>query len=409
MNYIQEQLKTPILGEYDLIVAGGGVAGVCAAVTAKRAGISRVLLLEKSIQFGGLATHGLISLFEPICDGKGHKVTYGMAEELMQLCMRYGPDTLPEEWRGDPDEISIGSARYKTFYSPAIFTLVLDEFVESAGVEVLFDTQVVQPIMSGKRCDGLIVENKTGRGCYLAEAVIDATGDADILYRAGVPCVVGKNYLTHLSYKADLFTMKNAVDSNNVFKSRIWNMLGADPSGKGHPEWAPMLSGTTAEEITQFVKMGRKLLFDDIREDDRWTRDVTVLPTMPQLRTTRHIVGAYTVGNGDVNRRFEDSVGSIPDFWAPGDCYEIPYRALYHPEYPNLWTAGRSVAADDWAWVILRVIPGVACSGQAAGMAAAMCIKQKKTAAELSSDELIHALKEQGIRQHAPFVADDMK
>ena len=73
MQVFHEQLNTAVLGEYDIIVAGGGVAGVCAAVAARRAGIKRVLLLEKGILFGGLATQGLISLYEPICDGKGIK------------------------------------------------------------------------------------------------------------------------------------------------------------------------------------------------------------------------------------------------------------------------------------------------------------------------------------------------
>ena len=69
MKTFTETLTTPIWGDYDIIVAGGGIAGVCAAVAAKRTGASRVLLLEKGILLGGLATQGLIALYEPICDG----------------------------------------------------------------------------------------------------------------------------------------------------------------------------------------------------------------------------------------------------------------------------------------------------------------------------------------------------
>lgn len=258
MQVFHEQLNTAVLGEYDIIVAGGGVAGVCAAVAARRAGIKRVLLLEKSILFGGLATQGLISLYEPICDGKGHKIIYGMGAELMKLCMRYGPDVLPEQWRDDPDTASPDGGKYKTFFSPAMFAMALDEFVLDAGVEILFDTQVVAPVMEQKQCVGLLVENKGGRGLYRARAVIDATGDADIFCRAGAPCVTGQNYMTYLAYRADMESAASALSEKNIIHARKWTLLGSGPRGNGHPEGVPLISGTTAEDVTQYVLTGRK-------------------------------------------------------------------------------------------------------------------------------------------------------
>lgn len=400
MAVIEERLETPVFGEYDVIVAGGGVAGVCAAVAAKRAGAGRVLLLEKGVLLGGLATQGLIALYEPLCDGRGRKITFGMAAELMQLCMRYGPDTLPEAWRGDPDTAPPESGRYRSFYSPAIFALALDAFVQDAGVELLLDTQAVRPVMEGRRCAGLVVENKTGRGFYGARAVIDTTGDADLFYRAGAPCVAGKNFLTCVAYRADMDALRDALSEGSILKARRWTRLGAGPRGKGHPEGAPMLSGTTAEEVTQFVLAGRRMLLDSLRKEDRFRRDISALPAMAQFRTTRHIDGAYTIQDSDACRELVDSVGVIPDFTQADRWHELPYRALYHPDYPNLWTAGRTAAAEGWAWSVIRVIPGAACSGQAAGMAAALSLRHGETAATLPPRRLIDALRAEGVRPH---------
>lgn len=101
-NYIEEYGKVPLKGEYDVIVAGAGVAGVAAALSAKRMG-KTVLLIEKSLTLGGLATLGLINLFVPMCNGRGKQIIYGMAEELLRESIKYGYDTIPADWLdGEP-------------------------------------------------------------------------------------------------------------------------------------------------------------------------------------------------------------------------------------------------------------------------------------------------------------------
>ena len=95
---ICESLQTPVLGEYDVVVCGGGVAGLAAAVAAQRHGAS-VLVLEKSIVLGGLATHGLISWYEPLCNGHGKRIMNGMAYELLRIAIRDSYDSLADEWK----------------------------------------------------------------------------------------------------------------------------------------------------------------------------------------------------------------------------------------------------------------------------------------------------------------------
>ena len=95
VNHIEYTQSIPVAKEHDVAVAGGGLGGVAAALAARRAGKS-VLLVEKSTILGGLATLGLINFFVPMCDGNGHAVIRGLCWELLELSIRYGYDTLPE-------------------------------------------------------------------------------------------------------------------------------------------------------------------------------------------------------------------------------------------------------------------------------------------------------------------------
>lgn len=394
---IKEVLETPLYGEYDVIVCGGGVSGLAAAVSASRMGAG-VLLLEKNVILGGLATVGLISWYEPICDGQGNQVMYGMAEELLELSIKYGFNSLPEEWKRNPGEKN--RKRYATYFSPSLFAMALDEWVLESGVKILLDTAVVSVVMEENICKGVIVENKTGRCFYSGKIIIDATGDADVLYRAGVPCICGKNYLTYIAYRTDLDKCMNAATSKKIRNSRVWASVGSNLWGKGHPDDFPLLSGVTAREVTDFVLAGRKMLFDEIKAEPGFERDITVLPNMAQFRTTRRLSGAYELTGEDRGMYFADSIGVVCDFTKPGHLYELPYRILYHEQYGNLLTAGRSVSSSGWAWHITRVIPVAVATGQAAGVAAALCVKYNKKICEVDAGVMQNHLLEKNVRIH---------
>lgn len=399
MQYINESYKTPCRGEYDIIICGGGVAGLAAAVSAKRAGAGRVLLLEKSVLLGGLATIGLIAWYEPICDGCGNKLIYGMASELVQLSKKYGPSRYPAEWQSDPDHIDT-KKRYAGHYSPTFFSMALDQWLLDAGVELLLDTVVVQPIMEAGACRGVVVENKTGRSFYAAKAVIDTTGDLDIFSRAGAPTKLGKNFMTYMGYRTDSGTLARVAESGNFIDARKWMYYGSDLWGKGHPEGMPTFSGTTAEEITQFVLAGRKGLLEKCAAEAPESRDISVLPAMPQFRKTRRLCGAYTLTEQDKGVHFEDSIGCVCDFAHAGELYELPYRILYHPGYGNLFTAGRTVSSDGWAWEVTRVIPVAVLTGEVAGLAAAMLCRNGCAAKDIPVAQLQQKLQQRGIILH---------
>ncbi|MBR2402529.1 MAG: FAD-dependent oxidoreductase [Lachnospiraceae bacterium] len=188
MNMNLQGKEPAYKGRYDVIVAGGGIAGVAAAVSASRNG-AKTLLIEKGVNLGGLATMGLISLYEPLCDGKGNQMIYGIAEELIKLSVRYGFDNLHPKWGGSGHN-KPKNDRYNTRFSPGVFSIALDDYVLKNGVKILFDTLVTYPVMEGGKCIGVVVENVNGREYYEAGAVVDATGNASVMHRCRSPLTI---------------------------------------------------------------------------------------------------------------------------------------------------------------------------------------------------------------------------
>jgi len=399
MNNIIEKIEVPVMKKYDVIVAGGGVAGVAAALAARRQGKS-VLLLEKSMMLGGLATLGLINLFVPMCNGRGKRIIYGMVSEFIELATKYGWKVVPKEWgNGEPEKPT--NVRYSVRYSPYIFALALTEQVVKEGIDLYFDTIASSPVMDGNYCKGIIVENKSGRQFFEGRVIIDTTGDANILFRAGVPTIQGKNYFTYIAKAIDIEHCKKAIESNRIEKA-IYNVSGGNANlyGKNHPEGMEYYTGTTAESVSNFIIRNQLELLRKIKNDAKESREIVTLPGMAQFRTTRCIKGDYILEETDFYKHFDDSVCAINDFERPDYLLEVPYRTMIRKGFDNLITAGRSVSGKGYAWDCLRVIPPAILTGQAAGLAAVQAIDTKKAIYEINITELQEKLKKQGVMIH---------
>ena len=403
MAYIQFSEQIPERSGYDVIVAGAGVAGVAAALSARRAGKS-VLLLEKAIQLGGLATIGLINFFVPMCNGRGTQIIKGMCDEFIDLSIKDGYDTLPEEWKERKDHpTKEKSVRFATQYSHTIFAMALTELVVKEGITLLMDCQASQPVMEGTHCKGMIVQSKAGREYYPCRVLIDTTGDSDLLYRAGMPTVLGKNYFTYAGYRVDLENCKQAIESGNI--RRLYHDFGGGTInlyGDKQPEGVPLYHGVTPEDITDYVVRNQLLTMEKLRAEntDRFSRDLAVLPAMPQLRTTRRIDGDFTLSTSDAFKHFDDSICTINDFDRSDYLFEVPYRTLTHHSFDNILTAGRSAAAEGYAWDVLRVIPPAILTGQAAGEAAALAIEEKAAVPSVTIPELQRRLAKNNMMIH---------
>lgn len=384
----------------DIAVAGGGVAGVAAAVEAARAG-KKVILIEKATQLGGLATIGLINLFVPMCNGRGVQIIKGMADEFLRLSIKYGFDTIPSDWRnGEPGQGNTNQ-RFVSRYSAPIFSLALCELLNSLQVEILFDTVVTDAKTERGHIQSLTLFNKSGFSCCEAEVYIDATGDADVLKYAGVPTVTGGNYHTYSGFVATLESCRKVCETGNI--SYLTNYISggnANLYGKGHPKDMKLWNGTDGDDVSSYLITNQLELLKKIKGDDRNSRDLTLLPIMPQFRTTRHIDGNYTLKEQDAYRHFEDSVCAICDFDRRDVLYEVPYGTLVRNGYDNVITAGRCAAAEGYAWDVLRVIPPAILTGQAAGAAATLAMDSKCAVTDIPVENLQNKLKNENVMIH---------
>ena len=383
---------------YDVVVAGGGIAGVAAAVAAARTG-AHVALVEKTVFFGGLATAGLVNLYLPLCDGRGRQVTFGLAEELLHRSLRYGPGEVPSDWQ-DP----ASKSRYQTPFSPAAFILALDEMLEEAGVYLWLDTLVSRPVVEDRRLVALEVENKSGRGTLRASCVIDATVDADLAFRAGAPCEEATNWLSIWAGQTSLDRARQAVEAGDGGKLLDVLRLGGDAWGQQRPEDSRKYVGTDGAEVSRFVLDSRRLLREFYQHHQpqagRTALYPLFLPAMAQFRTTRRILGRANLTDDDVDARFDDSIGLIGNWWRSDEVWEVPFGALVPQGVVGLLVAGRCMASAGEAWEVTRAIPGVAMTGQVAGLAAAMAVDADTTPDQLDVAALQRRLTSDGFVLH---------
>ena len=350
---------------YDIAVCGGGFAGVSAALAAAREG-KKVVLFEKEYMLGGLGTAGLITIYLPLCDGCGHQVSYGIAEELLKLSITYGAeDRYPANWLDGIGTRTENDTRYMVRYNAQVCAILMEKLLLETGVDILYGSYVVATDTEDGRITKLYVENKSGRTAYAITSVVDATGDCDIAYFAGAPTETFKegNKLAAWYY----FTDEKGYDLQQ---------LGVlDEVGKtGENLTARRFSGLDGKEISEMVCLSHEQTLKHWlkKREGNPSAVISTLATIPQIRMTRRIVGEYELADTEMHKYFADSIGMVSDWKKRGPIYEVPFGTLYNKEMKNLIVAGRCTSVNDALWDSMRVIPCCAVTGQAAGTAAAM-------------------------------------
>lgn len=408
MKEITYSKSIPVKKRYDVIVCGGGVAGVAAAVSSAQNGLS-TLLLEKSNILGGLGTLGLINLFVPMCNGRGKQIIFGLAEKWLRMSAELGWDTIPDDWKnGEPKTPT--EQRYIQRYSPAIFAYQLTNEIKKSGADILFDCMAVDPIMDGNICTGVITESKGGTEFYPCRILIDTTGDCDVLRRGGIPTVSGENFFTFSSKMVTLDGCKRALETNDI--RYIYSGISGGTInlfGDNQPSDIPRWSGLNAEEVTDYIVRNHLLVLEKLKETNRKTREVVTTPGMPQFRTTAHIKGDYSLKVADAYRHFDDSVCAINDFEHRDHLFEVPLRTLTRRDFPNIITAGRSADGTGYGWDLLRVIPPAILTGQAAGETATLAIKDNTPVSDVNIRKLQSKLEKENVMVHFPdsYIPED--
>ena len=370
---ISERMDTPVVKDCDVLVCGGGFGGISAALAAARLG-KRVIMLEKQFMLGGLGTAGLVTIYLPLCDGFGHQVSFGIAEELLRLSISLGAEArYPANWLDseDPTGRTDKDPRFEVQYNPNLFAILAEQLLMKEGVEILYGTYAVSVSMDGDKIGAVIVENKSGRQAITAKSVVDATGDCDIARFAGAPTVNFQqgNVLAAWYYGLDEADYK-------------LHMLGYadipdDQKGKDHKDKMLIpqrFTGLSGDELSLMTRLSHAATLTDIMQKRIKHPDLvpTSIATTPQVRMTRRIDGEYTLHSTEMHTYFADSIGMVSDWRKRGPVYEVPFRTLYSQKVKNLICAGRCTSVTDSMWDVMRVIPCCAVTGQAAGTAAAM-------------------------------------
>ncbi len=394
---IRENLLTEITASCDVLVCGGGFAGISAALAAARQG-KNVILLEKQYMLGGLGTAGLVTIYLPLCDGCGKQVSYGIAEELLRLSISMGVEgRYPDNWL-DSDDTSKRTNKDKRFevqYNPQLFAILAEQLLNKNGVDILYGSYAVGVSKADDKIDAVIIENKSGRQAIAVKSVVDATGDCDIAHFAEAPTdtfqqgnILAAWYysLGQKGYSLNKAGFADIPDEQKTEANKVQLLV------------PKRFSGIDGAELSEMMQLSHSATLNSIiekREADS-TLIPTAIATIPQIRMTRRIVGEYTLDDTEAHKFFADSIGMVSNWRKRGPVYEVPFSTLFSGKVKNLITAGRCTSVTDSMWDIMRVIPCCAVTGQAAGTAAAISDDFSK----MNINELQSILKSNGVVLH---------
>jgi hypothetical protein len=406
MNAIPEPARqTPVIAHYDVLVVGGGIAGVAAAVAAARCS-AKVGLIERYCGLGGLATLGNVVLWLPLCDGRGNQVVGGLGEELLKLSVAELPRDYPgarlqrppECWQPGGEVSLRARRRYRAGFNPAAYMLALEELVTAGGVEVHYDTRFCAVAQNAGRITHVIVENKSGRSAIACGTVVDATGDADVCFAAGERTVSLDSNVP----AAWFYTLGSGELRLHLLSNHYCPQAGkADAQG-------PFFRGDSAADVTGHILHSRRLVRDKLAELRLAAKGQDVQLLMPAamacFRMTRRLEGAFTLGHHHVHRWLDQVIGLTGDWRKAGPVYAIPLGCLRGRSL-NLLAAGRCISADSTVWDAVRAIPPCAVTGQAAGVGAALASSRNEGIGDVPYDALRRKLLEQGVLLDEGLVA----
>lgn len=406
--------EIPTAGQFDVVVCGGGPAGIGAAIAAAERG-AKTAIVERLGFFGGMATAGLVNPMSEFAYN-GRQVSGGIP------------------WRFAEEMVAMGGAmvehpRCNISFDPEVYKLVAHRMLTNAGVKCFMNTYIADALMDGNRVTGIVTVNKSGMQVIEGSYFIDATGDADIAHFAGVPMLPKKESMQPGTLCFHLTGVDTTTERMHIIhqKNHRFNhqatfvretLFALREQGVHVPLFGGPWLATTMSPGCITVNMTRsavdavdsedlqkaenqmredayclfKLLKEHVEEFKNSTLSSTAV--VAGIRESRRIRGMHVLTGEEyvTAHKFADSVARAchpVDIHLPGDEGQkltfpqdagyIPYRSLVVENFPNLLVAGRAISADEEAFAAIRVQVPCMETGQAAGAAAAMCLKEGGT------------------------------
>ena len=465
MKNIEEPSRsTPVMAETNVLVVGGGPAGLCAAIAAAREGAD-TMLVERYGCFGGVITQAMIGTiswyrYAKTVDAGGIGVEFEIRAKEMDASSNIMGNIKNPEMVAELEAEGLmvdGKPTYEVLDTEK-FKYLADVMVEEAGIKPLLHCSAVDVVMDGNTIIGIVTESKSGRQAILAKRVIDATGDADIANYAGAPFRKSpKNELMEV-------TVNFGCSGINIGKFLMYVYLNrskfgdwGEGTGKEEEFFTTYLTEpfkkaqeageipqdvviesywgnyTDAGEITSFngIHMhgfdctdvwdltkaeieGRKRVIMAVKALKKYTPGfkkarLRSISSSLGTRESRKIIGAYILTEDDVRNeaRFEDSIGICPEFIdgyglvilpTTGRYFHVPYGIMLPQKVENLLVVGRCVAGDKISHAATRQMASCTVTGQGAGIAAAVSIKDDVTFRQVHISKVQEVLKKQGVK-----------
>lgn len=430
---------TQVCRETEVLVVGGGPAGVAAAVAAARNGADTTLI-ERYNHLGGMATGGLVILLPHMSAGTAEQEVAGICEEMVDRLDAIGGARHPSRsLLGSADAATInrlkhyhdfvvgGRVRMSVLVDPELLKCVLNDMIEEAGVKLYLHSWGSRAIADGKHVEGAIFESKSGRQAILSKMTIDATGDGDILASAGAEFEGAVDHTLRSGMLAVVFRLGD-VDylrystfrhSEPESYRKVMAEIQAAAGFRMLPvathrddqvwvnNWVPGNDCLNVEHLTAAevnVRKAMRKAHAILRASMPGFEKSYILDTASQVGTrgSRRLAGEYTVTAEDlrVGTVFEDTIAAIPRFEenvsskSPNRC--IPYRALVPRAMERLLVAGRCFSSDIIANDLLNLIPFCVQMGEAAGTAAALSLRERVPARAVNRQALQRRLLSQG-------------
>ncbi len=396
-SIVEPAREIPVIENTDVLVIGGGPAGVAAAVAASRGG-ARTILVERYNHLGGLWTGGLVlpllSTHALYKNGEFKQVIYGIGDEIARTLKDMGMAIHEVNPVVDPE-----AAKY-----------VLDTMIRDSGVKMLYHCWASNVIMENGGISAVILESKSGRIAIQSIVVIDCTGDGDIFNLAG------EDYIP-MNYNIGLVHRLGNTDRIDKTKPGYKDMEIGEETPIPGVNWVNMggekdRNGVDVYTLSELQQKYRIRIWEDTRKirSTPGYEKVFLLETAPQLgvRMSRILRGGYTLTLEDsmTYRAFDDVVGisgawttvqyngeKIPPKKRP--LWRIPYRSLLPRKTNNLLVAGRCFSFETKLVEDARIIGTCLVTGQAAGAAAAVMVQTKSTAIAVDIPKVQQLLKAQ--------------